>query len=235
MKTTIVSIAMLLGIAAMAATASAQCAFDAPGKAAGMKISFVRAFGGCPSDDHPVINAETEDGTPACAPLVVEGNFEGEDSTYSFSDKGGCSLSAKAKLVADCADLTDASDQSLGLPTGPCHVTYLKVKCSGILNSSGDPIDGFGDMGFSLSTLTRATLDDPLGNDMTVIDFPVNFFFSLPDKGKMELSTNSAEALIPLVGADGAALPACTSLEIVSAEIQDAYDRTFARMGLSTR
>ena len=79
---------------------------------------------------------------------------------------------------------------------------------------------GSADDGWSLATLTRASLNDETDGDMTVIDFPVSFAYSTPDNGKMDIDSSSAEALIPLVGVDNAELPPCTSLEIVDVTIK---------------
>ncbi|HXC52619.1 MAG TPA: hypothetical protein VN634_17180, partial [Candidatus Limnocylindrales bacterium] len=96
------------------------------------------------------------------------------------------------------------------------------------------PINGAVDDGWELATLSRASLNDPTGGDMTVIDFPVAFTYSTPEDGEMEIDSSSAEALLPLVGANGAALPACTSIEVVDVKIKDPDGNSFAKLGGAT-
>ncbi|MFN2377814.1 MAG: hypothetical protein ABR538_14865 [Candidatus Binatia bacterium] len=223
---------MIVSVHATAATAA--CPYNTPGKAGGLKTSFVRAFAQCPSVDHPSSNTDTDGGTEACSPPLPE-SIDGISTNYNFSPSGSCSLSIKAKLVKDCGALTNSSGFPLGLQTGPCHVGFLKAKCSGILRPDGIVlIDDTQDHGFALSTLTRWTLVEPINGQMTVIDFPITYVFSEPNKGKIDLASSTAEALLPLVGANSADLPPCTTAELLVAVIKDPAGLPFARMGYAT-
>ena len=212
--------------------AAAGCLFNiAPAK--GVKGSMVRAYAACTSTEHPTANTQTEGGTQACTP-VTPPTVGGLGTTFKFGPKGKCQTQTQAKLVSDCSQLEDSSGTPLGLQSGPCHVTYVKSKCSGIEKSDNSPI-GATETGWSLATLSRTTLADDTNGDMTVIDFPVTFAFSDPSNGKISLSSNSAEALKPLVGANNADLPDCTQIEIVDVIVKDPGGLSLARLGGATK
>jgi len=237
MKKVIVTLSAVALVAAYAGSASAQCDFNSLAKAKGMKTSMVRVFAGCPSTEHAGINTQTGGSTPACSPVMVK-KLEGDATPYVLDpQKGGCDVQTQAKLEKDCAELTDANGDPLGLPTGPCHVTYVKAKCKGVLQADGvTPINANDDAGWSLATLTRSTFNDATNGDMTVIDFPVTFTFSDPDKGKMKINSSSAEALAAILGdVSGAALPTCSTLQTIKLTIKDPNGLPFATMGGSTR
>lgn len=212
--------------------ASAQCDFDvAPAK--GLKASMVRSFAACPGTDHPTGNTSTEGGIEACTPVVPR-SVGSSPTLYSFGEKGKCDVRTSSKLVKDCSGLTNAAGTPLGLQAGPCHVTFVNSKCSGILGTDGQTLIGASDDGFSLATLTRATMDDASGGDMTVIDFPVTFTYSVPSNGKMSVDSSSAESLVPLVGVNNAGLPSCTSIEFVDVVVKDPQGMPFAVLGAAT-
>jgi hypothetical protein len=243
MKKIITPLAVVALIGGYAGIASALCDFDiAPAK--GVKSTLVRAYAPCPGTEHDFENSETEAGTASCSPVKVKallGEVPAGQTPYNFSAKGKCSVSTTAKLLDSCADLTKDDGTPLGLQAVPCHVTFVKSKCSGILGSgstanddTGGTLIDEGDDGWTLATLSRATLADPSNGDMTVIDFPVQFNYDTPSKGKLKLDSNSAEALKPLVGVNNADLPTCTSIEIVDVVVKDPNDLPFARLGGAT-
>jgi len=233
MKKVTLSIATLALVGFYAGSASAACDFIQP-KAKGLKSSMIRAFAACPSTEHPVANAFTEGGTEACTP-VTPAEIDGAGTAYTFSTKGKCSVSTQAKLVSACEDVEDSAGNPLGLQVGPCHITFVKAKCGGILGTDGVTPINAGDTGWSLATLSRATLADDTFGDMTIIDFPVVFSFGDPNNGGIKLSGNSAEELEPLVGVNNADLPDCTSIEVVDIIIKDPLGLPFARLGGATR
>jgi hypothetical protein len=231
------SIATIALVGLYAGTASAQCDFNiVPAK--GVKGSFVRNFAACPSTEHgtSIPNAETEGDTDACQP-VAPNEDDGVASQYSFvetpGDEGGCTIQTQAKLVKACEKVKDSNGADLNLDPGPCHITYVKGKCWGIQNSSNVLI-GESDAGWGFATLSRASLNDETGGDMTVIDFPVVFDFGIPKDGGMKIKANSAEALDGLVGPANAELPECTSIEIVDVTIKDPQTLPFAKLGGAT-
>lgn len=237
MKKVMLSLASASMVAFTVGSASAQCDFNATAKAKGVNASLVRTFAACPSTDHPAMDlTSTEGGTTACAPVKVPGDVAG--TLYSLDpQKGKCAIKTQSKLVPDCSTIYDPADPTktpLGLPAEACHIIYVSGKCSKVLNPGGDPI-GEDDDGFTLATLTRATLNDDTNGDMTVIDFPVTFDWDEPKKGNMKLKSHSAAALVDLVGATGATLPTCTSVEVVNLVVKDPNGDQFAKLGGSTR
>jgi len=236
MKKITLPLAAIALVGLYAGSASAACPYNtAPAK--GIKSTMVRAYNSCPSTEVPASNTNTEGGTEACTPVTPRA-VDGLSTTYQYSAKGKCSVQTSAKLFDSCADVTDAAGVPLGLQAVACHVTYVKSKCGGIVQSDGTTlIDGVltpEDDGWTLATLSRATLDDATNEVMTVIDFPVTFTYSTPSKGKMSVSSSSAEALIPIVGLNNADLPACTSIEVVDTVIKDPDGLPFARQGQAT-
>ena len=221
--------AAVLGLGVYAGNAHAACSYNT-GTAKGVKSTFVRAYAPCPGTEHP-INTQTEGGTPACQPITPR-EIDGDGTTFLFGPGGKCSGQTQAKLVSDCA--------KYGAESGPCSVTFVKNKCSGIVHGDGTtPIDAEqtdgADAGWSLATLSRASFDDDTNGPMTVIDFPVTFLFSDPKAGKMQVKSNSIAALTPLVGANNADLPVCTSIELVDIVIKDPAGLPFARIGGATQ
>ncbi|HXC52613.1 MAG TPA: hypothetical protein VN634_17150 [Candidatus Limnocylindrales bacterium] len=247
MKKLVTQLAIAATVGTCCGTASAQCVFGfdgsapedsrGPAPAKGIQGSMVRAFTSCGSTEYPNGNATTESGTYACQPITppTAPPFSPDPTPYDFAATGKCTAKAKAALIKDCSTTTNAAGASLGLRSGPCHVTYVSGSCTGILRPDGvTPINGTLDDGWEFATLSRATFDDRDGGDMTVIDFPVAFSYSMPHDGKMEFDSSSAEALLPLVGPNGAAMPACTSIEFVDWKIKDPEGATFARLGGAT-
>lgn len=233
--------ALLLG---HSATATAGCDFNVA-EARGVRADMVRAFQACPGTEIPGVGlsiTSAEGGAPACTPVVPAGGIgcgqEGcglmEGSLYSFSAKGGCTVSATANVVADCSTLRGRDGTPLHLDANPCHVTTVSGKCRGVLGTDGWPV-GNSDYGFELFTLTRVSLEDRTGGDMTVLDFPVQFRFDAPKNGTLRLRGNSAEALVPLLGASNADIPPCANLEFVLFQIRDPAGRVFAVPGGATR
>ncbi len=153
------------------------------------------------------------------------------DTPYQFGPKGACTLSAKTKIVKDCASVENESGTTIGLPAGACQMTYLSAKCKDILRADGTtPIDAPDDNGFTLRVQTRLTIDGD-----TILDLPLRFTFPGPLDGSMALKQNTAEPLARMFGAAHAALPPCTTMQILKAEILDSDDRPFAVAGLATR
>lgn len=157
-----------------------------------------------------------------------------ESKEYGFGPGGGCDLSTVSKVEKDCSRVAGTSGVLLGMPARPCHVTTVKVRCRGILQPDGaTPIDQH-DSGWELGLVARGSFDDPVSGDVTQIDVPVSLTFGTPRHGAMSLALNSAEVLVRLIGATGAALPPCTSFEALEVEIRKPDGYTFAVPGLAT-
>ena len=71
-------------------------------------------------------------------------------------------------------------------------------------------------------------LDDRMNGDMTIVDFPASFPFTMTD-GKVSMKT-SADAILNGIGQPG--LPHCSSLELVYLAINDPAGTQFADVGL---
>lgn len=213
--TTIIAAVAIVG--ASVAAAHAQCAFDGPAKAKGMKSSMVRAFAGCPSITFAGPNSSTGGGTPTCSPPYAH-------SQYLFDDaKGKCDFKTSAKKEEPCGDGSGS----------PCMNLKISAKCSGITRNDGiTPISGLTDSGWSVSTISRATLNDNDNGDMTVINFPVQIGMPTPSAGKMSVKTDTNTIL---AGLGIAALPGCAQVEVVTLAIQDPSGNPFAVMGAGTR
>ncbi len=203
------------------------------------------AQGGCLTyhfDDAGPCNEEAD--CPACSqnecggstcwpnntPAVCTATVDAYDTSYQFGPKGSCTLLAKSKAVTNCADVEDAQGNPQGLPEGPCHVTYLSVRCKDILRGDGNPISGVQDDGFVLDLHPRITMEGS-----TILDLPrVRFYFSTPLDGAMEVEDNLAGALYYMfLLEDDVRLPTCSTIEILGAEIADPDDAIFATVGLA--
>lgn len=239
MKALFLGLSVVAVLVVHAGSAAAQCGFNAVARARGMTTSLVRAYHVCSATETGglEINTQTRGGAPACQPVEPK-RLDYRATTYLFDkDKGGCSLRTTARIEKDCSLLKNADGDALGLPAGPCHVTYVKGTCRGILQADElTPINSFDDAGWSLATLSRWTINDATNGDMTLIDFPITFYFEDPDDGKIKLESSSAEALASiLVDTSGPALPTCTSIEILRLTVKDPQGLPFAVRGVSTR
>ena len=213
----LIIIAAVAIVGASVVGAQAQCSFDGPAKAKGVKSSLVRAFAGCPSITFLGPNSSTGGGTPSCSPPFAH-------SSYLFDDKKGkCDFKTSAKKEEPCSDLSGS----------PCMNLSIQAKCSGITRNDGvTPISGITDTGWSVSTISRATLNDNDNGDMTIINFPVQIAFPTPSSGKLSVKTSTNEIL---AGLGIAALPGCAQVEIVTLAIQDPAGSPFAVQGAGTR
>ncbi len=214
MKKFSVLIATVAIVGFAAAGAHAQCAADGPAKAKGLKTSLIRSYAACPSATFLAPNSSTGTGVPTCAPPFAH-------SAYQFDNrKGSCQFSTKAKLEDPCSDGSGV----------PCSNLAIQAKCGGILDPDG--VTPTNSAGWAVSTVSRATLDDPDNGDMTVIDFPIQIAFPPASKGKLKVKTDS-NTLLGDLGL--AALPGCAQVEVVTLAIQDPAGQPFAKMGAGTR
>jgi hypothetical protein len=121
-----------------------------------------------------------------------------------------------------------------GLGTGTCGATGradLRVGLSmkDIRNGADQLVgDEMSPSNGQLITLARATLNDPLNGDMTVIDFPANFAVQVIG-GATKIKT-TANALLNGIGQN--ALPKCSSIETVQLAVSDENGTIFAKPGI---
>lgn len=215
MKKLLISTAVLATVAFLAGSANAQCDFDDAAKAKGMKTSMVRSYVGCSgSITYAAPNSQTGTGVPTCAPPLPHSPFVFDNK------KGSCSFQTKGKIEAPCKN--GSGDD--------CYNLQIKAKCTGI--NDPDTVTPIESGGWSLSTVTRATLDDSGNGDMTVINFPIQVAFQQASKGKIQLKTDSNEILD---GLGLAALPPCATVELLTLKIKDPAGDPFATIGSSGR
>ncbi len=110
----------------------------------------------------------------------------------------------KVKFIQIGTVLPGANPANPNNPAGDVVDLVIQMKLKGVI--ADDSPAGASGTG-TLATLARATLDDRVGGDMTVFDFPAAFPFDLT-AGQAKLKT-SAAALLNSIGQKG--LPPCTS------------------------
>lgn len=216
MKKIVISVAAVAALGFYASSASAQCAFDEPAKAKGLKVSMVKAMSSCPGVTFVAPNTTTMAGVAGCTPPTPL-------SIYQFeNEKGACSVKTTHKVESPCSD---------GSPEDCSNLT-LSVKCGGILNSDG--ISPNNQAGWNLNTVARASFDDNANGDMTVIDFPAQFAMEAASDGKLKGKFTTNDLLEELFG-PGSALPRCTAIELITVKIADPSGGLFATIGTSGR
>jgi hypothetical protein len=216
MKKTLISAIAVAALGFYATSASAQCAFDEPAKAKGIKSSMVKAMSSCPGVTFASPNSSTMAGVPGCATPVPL-------SLYQFENlKGACSLKTSHKVESPCSD---------GSPSDCSNLT-LSVKCGGVLDADG--VTPNSQAGWNLNTVARATFNDNANGDMTVIDFPAQFSLPPASGGKLKGKFDTNTLLNGLFG-PGSALPSCTAIELISVKIADPSGNAFASLGTSGR
>jgi len=216
MKKTLLTLTAVAALGFYATSASAQCAFDEPAKAKGIKASMVKAMSSCPGVTFPTSNTTTMAGVPGCAPPTPLSLFQFEN------EKGSCSVKTSHKVEDPCSDGSG----------GPCSNLKLSVKCGGVLNSDGATPNN--DTGWNLNTVARASFDDNSNGDMTVIDFPAQFPLDPASNGKLKGKFDTNTLLNDLFG-PGSALPACTAIELITVKVADPAGNLFATLGTSGR
>lgn len=216
MKKIVISVAAVAALGFYASSASAQCAFDEPAKAKGMKLSMVKAMSSCPGVTFAAPNTTTMAGVAGCTPPTPL-------SLYQFEDlKGSCSVKTTHKVEAPCSD---------GSPED-CSNLQLSVKCGGVLDSDG--ISPNNQSGWNLNTVARTTFNDNANGDMTIIDFPAQFALPAASGGKLKGKFTTNQLLFDLFG-PGSSLPRCTAIEVVTVKIADPSGGLFATIGTSGR
>jgi len=235
----LITLAAGLALACSAGTARAAhgpgfpqgCSFEHPERATKYQAQFVQAFVSCGNVGGNSPNATTEGGVPSCKPPETFNDQVGSPLTgWHFDPASGGS---KVQFSVKTSPSPPAVSGGLN-PPGNTVDLKIVFSAKGIVDTVG-PANGTG----ALATVARATLQDRgadhIGNsadgddaDMTVVDFPANFPFTLVN-GHAALVT-SADALLNGIGQYG--LPHCTSLEIVSLQILDLNGTPFASVGL---
>lgn len=240
MKTASLSFAAIALLAVSATSADAQCAFDTGLASTSFASSMVRSYAACPSTETPVANTNTRGGRQACSP-VLPLESAGDSTVYRFAgNNSGCKVTINAYKRTNCATNYSSwfGGANLGLPTGPCQATRVRLACRGIVEGDGiTPINTI-DQGFSLSLLLQLSVNDQAGGDMTALDVPISVVLPIaPLPGRLTLNTSLQALLVPIpgFGTSGAALPTCTTIRLVEVRIADPFGLPFAEVGVSTR
>jgi len=194
--------------------AGAQCAFEHPKKAKKFQSSFTTAFIGCGGYYGDTPNTTTEGGVPACKPPETFNQQAGYPPNGWTWDELKGQGQVQLKSAVAMAPIT---------PVDSTDIT-VKLKLQGVLDNNFNKGAGNG----TLSTVARVTLDDRMNGDMTIVDFPASFPFTMTD-GKVSMKT-SADAILNGIGQPG--LPHCSSLELVYLAINDPAGTQFADVGL---
>jgi hypothetical protein len=207
-------LAAVLVVGISASAAMAQCTFQRPKKAGKFQGNFVQAFVSCGNAGGNSPNTTTEGGVPTCKPPETFSQQSGNQLTgWQWDEaKGQAQVQFKA-VKAVVAPITPADSTDLS----------VKVKAKGIIDQVG-PVNGTG----ALATTSRATFDDRMGGDMTVVDFAANF--PLPFSGGKASVKTSADALLNGISQPG--LPNCSSIETVTVNLVDPNGDAFGNVGL---
>jgi hypothetical protein len=142
---------------------------------------------------------------PPCNPAGPKNNH----CQGGLNDGGQCDAASACPGGGVCA--ADSADLE------------VKFKLKGVLDGTGNEADGVG----TLATVARGTLNDRANGDVTAVDFPAGFPFTLVE-GKAKM-TSSADAVLNGLGLAG--LPFCSSLELIDVRILDENGDAFGNIG----
>ncbi len=206
------------------ASAHAQCTFQHPSQAKKFQGSFVQAFVSCGNVGGNSANTFAGGGAaPACKPPET---FNEQAGSPPF----GWLWGPKSKVQVQFKSLKKNFDPSTTPADPDASDLVVKLKGKDIEYAPGDGsvlVDG--GPGGTLSTVSRTTFNDrdPAVQDVTVVDFPVNFPFTVVGgKIKMKRSANQQLNSGGLAG-----LPHCTSIEVVKLLIVDEENHHFGNVG----
>ncbi len=207
-----------LGTIGRALPAAAKCAavYPHPAKTGKLQASFVQMFVSCqnPGGNNP--NATTETGTKSCFP--AETFAQQSQSSPSGAWLWGPHAHGSVSLVSGKNQLYSP------LNTDPDAVDlFIKLSLKGLLDVTGGAY-GTG----RVRMLVRMTIVDRTASQpMTFVDIPLSFAFAAIN-GKVSKHTSLSYAL-NLAGLR--ALPACSTVELLSLWIIDSVNNRFAELG----
>jgi len=206
-------LAAVLVVGISASAVFAQCAYEHPKKAKKLQSNFVQAMVSCGNPGGNSTNTTTEGGVPACKPPETFNQQAGSPpGGWTWDElKGQGQVQIKAAKIVPPITPPDGGDLA------------IKMKIQGVLDQNTVAAAGAG----QLATVARATLNDRMNGDLTVVDFPASFPFTMTG-GKGQVKT-SADALLNGIGQPS--LPHCSSIETVSITVVDPNGNTFANIG----
>jgi hypothetical protein len=207
--------------------ADADCGFNKPARAKGVKTSLVRAHAPCNGGyTFPFPNSMTSTGVPACSPPapITDADADGcalndctfSASTYNFAADGRCTVTITASTTDECGDAPDAPPVCFALPA--------KVVCEGIRDDEDKPAHT---KVFGLRVVARITTDD--GSALTLYDFPLI-------SGTLHVAGGKIADTRELWSGMGNPLsPTCTQVQILRLELLDDFGMVFAASGSARR
>ncbi len=160
-------------------------------------------------------NTTTEAGIASCAPVETFNEDAGSPANgwvWGPPSFGSVKLKASKNKIVDPLN-----------PPANSRDLIVSLNLEKIFDAHGVVANAPG----TLAIVLRTTFDDRVGGEMTVIDYPFNFAFTVQG-GQASLKT-TVNALLNGMGKPG--LPGCTSIEIVSAHVLDENGNPFATLG----
>jgi hypothetical protein len=223
-------IAMLgLGIIGSASPADATCPmpYSHPAKAAKLQASLVQMFVSCNNPGGNVSNSATETGTtPTCYPAETFHQHDGTPpaSAWTWGPHASGSVSLKAAKNA----LTGPPDYAQNTDPDAADL-LISIKMTDIHNVAGlaDTTTGTGGHGHVQIALRMTIIDREESHVMTLVDLP--FAFEIPAfDGRISTKTSLTVLLDRL---ERPALPACSTVELLSLWVLDPDGIRFAEIG----
>lgn len=185
-----------------------------PKAAKRVALPLVQAFVGCNTPGGNVPNATTETGTvPTCYPAeTYDENAGSPPGGWHWGPYG----KGQVTIGVRCKDAGDVS---------------IKLTMSNIVDGAGVPVNGAG----TFATAARLTIMDPVGGEMTTVDVPLAFQFTIVNGVTKFLTSLNAmltdQALAPLPNGFSYELGPSPGLDGFF-EVRDANGNPFARPGI---
>jgi len=181
-------------------------AFERPKSATSLKTDMVQPFINCGDVGGNSPDRTSEGGIPACGTETPNEQAGSPPSGWKWDETRG---QASLQMKPTCPNARDI---------------FVKLKVHGIIDGTNLPASGTG--AFSLTL--RATVNDPVGGDMTTIDLISEIPFSLANGDGALLTTVG----VMLTEAGMPDLPNGSSFEMLHAEVRDPNGNAFATPGM---
>jgi len=200
--------------------AAAQCVFDMPNGSSSyvgtLTTSLVRAFVSCNNVGGNTASSQSQGGFATCQPVET---IDQQTGTPGWRFGPGTSYGRLS--------ITRSSAHYQDFPL-TLRDAAVKLKLYHLDSTDGGPASGTG----NFFLILRATFDDPVGGDMTMFDFPLNFGFTLTGSGSVSVTKKLGELLDQL---SQPPFPDCTSIELLSAFVRDPNGNVFAVPGMKIK
>jgi len=208
----------VIGLAFTSATAHAflTCPFEHPRSAKQFRSALVQPMIPCNTPGGNTPNTTTEGGVPACQPVEWDNQLDGyPENGWLWGPPTYASITLKAgknKLLGPLNPYPNSAN------------LYVTLKIYHVFDDHGIAANAPG----KLFLYLRATMRDRTGGNMTTVDFPVEFDFTLLGSDVALKTTVNAQ-----LNADGKpSLPDCSSIEVLGVEVLDENGNRFATDGV---